>query len=80
MRWATYWRHVNACPKADGQTLRFLVADAEKLLGRRITLNHGAASCEIATARLVDCWPSVQASAVSQASHAEKQECWRQYV
>jgi hypothetical protein len=37
MRWATYWRHVEACQKADEQTLKFLVADAEKLLGERIT-------------------------------------------
>jgi hypothetical protein len=37
MRWSTYWRHVEACQKADGQTLRFLVADAEKILGQRIT-------------------------------------------
>jgi hypothetical protein len=35
MRWATYWRHVEACRKADGQVLKFLVGDAERILGRR---------------------------------------------
>jgi hypothetical protein len=37
MRWATYWRHVDACQKAEGQTLELLVADAERILGRRLT-------------------------------------------
>lgn len=37
MRWATYWRHVEACRKADGQVLKFLVGDAEKILARRLT-------------------------------------------
>jgi hypothetical protein len=36
MRWATYWRHAGICQKADGQTLRFLVADVEQILGQRI--------------------------------------------
>jgi hypothetical protein len=37
MRWATYWRHVDVCQKAEGQTLKFLAADAEKFLGWQIT-------------------------------------------
>jgi len=37
MHWATYWRHVDVCKKADGQTIKPLVADAERILGRRIT-------------------------------------------
>jgi hypothetical protein len=37
MRWATYWRNVEACQEADGQVLKFLVGDAEKILGRRFT-------------------------------------------
>jgi hypothetical protein len=36
MRWATYWRHVEACHQADGQTLDFLISDTEKMLGRSI--------------------------------------------
>jgi hypothetical protein len=36
MRWATYWRHVEACQGAEGMMLRFLVADTEKFLGRHI--------------------------------------------
>ncbi|MFC4174166.1 hypothetical protein ACFOYU_19305 [Microvirga sp. GCM10011540] len=34
MRWATYWRHIDACQKAEGQMLKFLLADTEKILGR----------------------------------------------
>jgi hypothetical protein len=37
MRWETYWRHVEACRKADRQVLKSLVGDAEKILGRRFT-------------------------------------------
>lgn len=36
MRWATYWRHVDACRQAEQQTLGFLMASAEKILGRPI--------------------------------------------
>jgi hypothetical protein len=37
MRWATYWRRVGACHQADAQTLKFLIADAERILGRCLT-------------------------------------------
>jgi hypothetical protein len=37
MRWATYWRHVKACHKAEVMMLPLFASDAEKLLGRRIT-------------------------------------------
>ncbi len=37
MRWVTYWRHVDACQQAERQTLKFLAASAEKILGRRIS-------------------------------------------
>jgi hypothetical protein len=37
MRWTTDWRNVEACRKADGQVLKFLVADSEKILRRRFT-------------------------------------------
>jgi hypothetical protein len=33
MRWATYWRHVDACQRAERDTLEFLAANAEKILG-----------------------------------------------
>jgi hypothetical protein len=36
MRWPTYWRHVDACNKTGEVTLGFLVASAERLLGRPI--------------------------------------------
>jgi hypothetical protein len=36
MRWATYWRHMDACYQADQQTLAFLIARTEKMLGRSI--------------------------------------------
>ncbi len=36
MRWATYWRHVEACQRTEGTMLKFLVADTEKFLGRHI--------------------------------------------
>jgi hypothetical protein len=36
MRWATYWRHMEACYQADQQTLRFLISSTEKMLGRPI--------------------------------------------
>ncbi len=36
MRWATYWRYVDACQQAERQTLEFLTAGAEKILGRPI--------------------------------------------
>jgi len=36
MRWATYWRHIEACHKADQQTLSFLISSTEKMLGRPI--------------------------------------------
>jgi hypothetical protein len=34
MRWATYWRHVEACHQADQQTLAFLISSTEKMLGK----------------------------------------------
>jgi len=37
MRWATYWRHIEVCQEADGQVLKFLVGDAQKILARRLT-------------------------------------------
>ncbi len=37
MRWATYWRHVDACQQAERQTLEFLAAGAEKILGRPVS-------------------------------------------
>ncbi|PVE25462.1 hypothetical protein DC522_06080 [Microvirga sp. KLBC 81] len=37
MRWATYWRHVDACQQAERQTLGFLVQSTGKILGRLIT-------------------------------------------
>lgn len=37
MRWPTYWKHVETCRHLEGQTLGFLIAGAEKLLGRRLT-------------------------------------------
>jgi hypothetical protein len=37
MRWATYWRHVGACERAERQTLEFLAASAERILGRPIS-------------------------------------------
>jgi hypothetical protein len=37
MRWATYWRHVEACHQVEREMLKFLVADGEKILGRRIS-------------------------------------------
>jgi hypothetical protein len=36
MRWPTYWRHVAACNRTGEETLEFLVASAERLLGRPI--------------------------------------------
>jgi hypothetical protein len=36
MRWATYWRHVEACHQADQQTLAFLISSTKKMLGRSI--------------------------------------------
>jgi hypothetical protein len=36
MRWATYWRHVDAYKQAERQISVFLVGDAEKILGRSI--------------------------------------------
>ncbi|ANY85147.1 hypothetical protein BB934_43915 (plasmid) [Microvirga ossetica] len=36
MRWATYWRYVEACHQADRQTLAFLISSTEKMLGRSI--------------------------------------------
>ncbi len=32
MQWKTYWRHVDACRRAEQKTLEFLVASAEKIL------------------------------------------------
>lgn len=37
MRWRTYWRHVDACQEADGQTLKFLAESAERIFGHRPT-------------------------------------------
>jgi hypothetical protein len=37
MRWATYWRHVEACHKTEQDMLRFLVTDSEKVLRQRPT-------------------------------------------
>jgi hypothetical protein len=37
MRWATYWRHVDACQQAERQTLKFLAASTEKILRRSVT-------------------------------------------
>jgi hypothetical protein len=37
MRWATYWRHVSACQRAESETLEFLAASAEKILGRPVS-------------------------------------------
>jgi hypothetical protein len=36
MRWATYWRHVEACHQADQQMLTFLISRTQKMLGRSI--------------------------------------------
>ncbi len=33
MRWRTYWRHVDACQRAEQKTLGLLLASAEKILG-----------------------------------------------
>jgi hypothetical protein len=35
VRWATYWRHVDACHRADEEVLEFLIADTRKTRGRR---------------------------------------------
>lgn len=37
MRWTTYWRHVDACQKAESQMLTYLITDTEKMLGRPLT-------------------------------------------
>jgi hypothetical protein len=36
MRWATYWRYVEACHQADQQTLAILISGTETMLGRSI--------------------------------------------
>jgi hypothetical protein len=36
MRWATYWRHMEACHLADQQTLAFLISSTNRMLGRSI--------------------------------------------
>jgi hypothetical protein len=37
MRWATYWRYVSVCQRAERQTLEFLAAGVEKILDRAIS-------------------------------------------
>jgi hypothetical protein len=44
MRWATYWRHVEACQEADGQVLKFLVGETEDFGAAVHTIDSGTAS------------------------------------